>query len=74
VETVITVALIIAMIGIGMLLIHRIHAQQGQRTAAFHYSDTLPGISRLRGRNRRPAEPTGSSTDEDGEADAGGRG
>lgn len=72
-ETAITVALIIAMIGIGMLLIHRIHARQGQRTAAFRYSDTLPGIGRLRGKNRRPADPTGPPTAHDREEDAGGR-
>jgi hypothetical protein len=60
--TIITVALIIAMIGVGMFLIHRLNAQHGARIAAFHYSDALPGTGRSRGRNRRSAEPAGAPT------------
>ncbi|MDQ0844039.1 hypothetical protein [Streptomyces sp. V1I6] len=60
--TIITVALIIAMIGLGMILIHRLNAQHGERIAAFHYSDALPGTGRSRGKNRRSAEPAGAPT------------
>ncbi|GAA2461943.1 hypothetical protein [Streptomyces lavendulocolor] len=55
--TVITVVLIIAMIGAGIALVHRLNAQHGARIAAFRYSEPLPGIGRSRGRNRRPAGP-----------------
>lgn len=72
--TIITVALIIAMIGAGMILIHRLNAQHEARIAAFRYSEALPGIGRLRGKNRRPEEPAGSSTVDDREQGAGGRG
>ncbi|MEU0716958.1 hypothetical protein ABZ498_07225 [Streptomyces lavendulocolor] len=55
--TVISVVLIIAMIGAGIALVHRLNAQHGARIAAFRYSEPLPGIGRSRGRNRRPAGP-----------------
>ncbi|MCX4763292.1 hypothetical protein OG562_20425 [Streptomyces sp. NBC_01275] len=55
-ETVITVVLIIAVIVMGMVLIHRLNAQHDERIAAFHYSDALPGIGRLRRKNRRTAD------------------
>lgn len=71
--TIITVALIIAMIGAGMILIHRLNAQHGARIAAFRYSEVLPGIGRPRGRNRRPKEPAGSPTVDDREQGARGR-
>lgn len=48
VGTIITITLIIAMIGAGMILIHRLNAQHDERVAAFRYSDALPGIGRPR--------------------------
>jgi hypothetical protein len=81
--TVITVVLIIAMIGAGVALVHRLNSQHGARIAAFRYSEPLPGIGRSRGRNRRPAGPgpagpgpgpAGPPPADDREQDVGGRG
>ncbi|MFC5800952.1 hypothetical protein [Streptomyces formicae] len=59
-ETVITVSVIIAMIIIGVLLIHLLNGQHDERIAAFHYGDALPGVNRRSRKGRLPAEPTGS--------------
>ncbi|MGW7284269.1 hypothetical protein ACWGH4_02030 [Streptomyces sp. NPDC054847] len=68
-EIAITVSAIIAMIIIGVLLIHRLNGRHDERIAAFHYGDALPGIGR-RSRNtphrkdmpgRPPSPPTRSS-------------
>ncbi|MFH8367805.1 hypothetical protein [Streptomyces sp. NPDC018031] len=57
-ETVITTAVILAMIALGILLIHLLNAQHGQRIAAFRYSEVLPGRGR---RSRKPRRPTGGA-------------
>ncbi|MFI1047165.1 hypothetical protein [Streptomyces griseoruber] len=57
-ETGITAALIIAVIVLGMVLIHRLNAQHDARIAAYRYSDALPGVGRRRAKNRRPARPS----------------
>ncbi|MER7043884.1 hypothetical protein [Streptomyces jumonjinensis] len=51
--TVVVAAAIIAMILVGVALIHRLNARQQARTAAYHYGDTLPGV----GRPHRPKHP-----------------
>ncbi|MFF8291451.1 hypothetical protein ACF068_19775 [Streptomyces sp. NPDC016309] len=50
--TLIVVALIIAMIGVGVIVIHLLNTQHDERIAAFRYSDALPGIGRRGGRER----------------------
>jgi hypothetical protein len=57
VETVITVSAIIAMIIVGVLLIHRLNGLHDERIAAFHYSNVLPGIGRRDRKGRRSARP-----------------
>ncbi|NWF26961.1 hypothetical protein HW130_11880 [Streptomyces sp. PKU-EA00015] len=59
-ETAITVSVIIAMIVIGVLLIHLLNGRHAERIAAFHYGDAVPGIGRRGRRSRRPAERAGS--------------
>ncbi|MEU1623772.1 hypothetical protein ABZ746_00125 [Streptomyces sp. NPDC020096] len=59
-ETVIAVIVIIAVIIVGMLLIHRLNAAHDERITAFHFSDAMPGIGRRRAKNRRAAGPAGS--------------
>ncbi|MFI7499176.1 hypothetical protein ACIBVL_11815 [Streptomyces sp. NPDC049687] len=64
-ETFITAALIIAVIAMGIALIHQLNAQHDARIAAYRYSDALPGIGRLRAKNRRPARPSPAPTVDD---------
>ena len=59
-EIAIALSVIIAMIIIGVLLIHLLNGQHHERIAAFHYGDTLPGIGRRSRKGRRPAEHAGS--------------
>jgi len=59
VETVITVAAIVAMIVAGVLLIHLLNGQHAERIAAFHYGRILPGIGRRSRKGRRSAGPSG---------------
>ncbi len=59
-ETVITVLAIIAMIVIGVLLIHLLNGQREQRIAAFHYGNVMPGIGRRRRTHRRTPQNAGS--------------
>jgi len=59
VETAITVAVIIAMIVVGVMLIHLLNDQHETRIAAFHYGDIMPGIGRRTRKSRRPATPAG---------------
>ncbi|MFD9215904.1 hypothetical protein ACFVY9_22930 [Streptomyces sp. NPDC059544] len=59
-EIAITVSVIIAMIIMGALMIHRLNGRHDERIAAFHYSDTLPGVGRRSRKGRRPAEHAGS--------------
>lgn len=66
-EIVITAALIIAVVVMGIILIRRLTAQHDARIAAYRYSDALPGIGRLRAKNRRPAKPSASPTGDDRE-------
>ncbi|MDT0547934.1 MULTISPECIES: hypothetical protein [Streptomyces] len=56
-ETVITVFVIIAMIMLGVLLIHLLNGQHNERIAAFHYSDALAGVGRRSRKSRQPASP-----------------
>jgi hypothetical protein len=42
-ETVITVAVILAMIALGAFVIHLLNGQHAERIAAFQYSRPLPG-------------------------------
>ncbi|MFE9660186.1 hypothetical protein [Streptomyces sp. NPDC005955] len=41
-ETVILIAVVVALIGVGMLLIHRLNAQHEARITTHHYSAPLP--------------------------------
>ncbi|MEU0369638.1 hypothetical protein ABZ070_05120 [Streptomyces sp. NPDC006283] len=59
-EIAITVSAIIAVIIIGVLLIHLLNCQHDERIAAFHYGDTLPEIGRRSRKSRQPAEHAGS--------------
>ncbi|MFI7300904.1 hypothetical protein [Streptomyces sp. NPDC050121] len=61
-ETLVTAALIIAVITMGIALIHQLNAQHDARIAAYRYSDAQPGIGRLRAKNRRAAKPSTSPT------------
>ena len=45
-EIVFTVVAILAMIMLGVLLIHALNARHDDRIAVFRYSDALPGIGR----------------------------
>lgn len=56
-ETVITVFVIIAMIMLGVLLIHRLNGRHNERIAAFHYSDALAGVGRQSRKSRQSASP-----------------
>jgi hypothetical protein len=62
VEIIVTVAAIIAMIMLGVLLIHGLNVRHNQRIAAFHYSDAWPGIGR---RSRKTQPPTGPAESPD---------
>ncbi|GAB2958040.1 hypothetical protein GCM10023080_017160 [Streptomyces pseudoechinosporeus] len=55
-EIVVTVAAIMAMIMLGVLLIHGLNVRHNQRIAASHYSDVLPGIGR---RSRKTRQSVG---------------
>ncbi|KUH38292.1 MULTISPECIES: hypothetical protein [Streptomyces] len=68
-ETAIAAAVIIILIGMGMLLLHRLTVRHEERIAAFHYSDTLPGIGRHRGRNDRGVRNRGQDQDGDRDGD-----
>ncbi|KUJ67768.1 hypothetical protein ACZ90_24665 [Streptomyces albus subsp. albus] len=57
-ETVITTAVILAMVALGVLLIHLLNARHGQRIAAFRYSNVLPERG---GRSRERRGPAGGS-------------
>lgn len=50
-ETVVTVAVILAMIAVGVLVIHRLNAQTGNKIAPDRHSD-LPSRHRPRRRGR----------------------
>ncbi|MGP4089719.1 hypothetical protein [Streptomyces sp. KR55] len=64
-ETLITTAVILAVIALGVLLIHLLNAQPDQRIAAFRYSDVLP-VRGGRSRKRRPPA-RGSAGHHDGD-------
>lgn len=59
-ETVVAVAVIVAAIIVGVILIHRLNLQHVERITAFHYSHALPGVGRGRrhrkGRGERGVE------------------
>ncbi|MBT2423903.1 hypothetical protein J7F01_30885 [Streptomyces sp. ISL-22] len=61
--TVVTVAVIIAVIILGMFVIHRLNAQHAERIGAFRYSDALPGIGRRLRKSPRASAPEGSPAD-----------
>ncbi|MEU0370049.1 hypothetical protein ABZ070_07255 [Streptomyces sp. NPDC006283] len=67
-ETVITVAAILAMIAVGVALIRRLDAQHGARIASYHYSDVRPGIRRRRShKHRRPTDRGTGTENPDGD-------
>ncbi len=66
-ETVVTAVLIIAVIAMGIVLIHQLNAQHDARIAAYRYGDALPGIGRLRAKSRRAAKPSASPAVDDTE-------
>ncbi|BBC34984.1 hypothetical protein SGFS_062780 [Streptomyces graminofaciens] len=71
-EIVVTVVAILALIMLGVLLIHSLNAQHDQRIAGFHYSEALPWVRRRNRRNRPPTGPArspGSTRDGDGGAE-----
>lgn len=55
-DALVTVAVVIAMIALGVLLIHRLNVQHDQRIAAFRYSAALPVRRSRRRKRRRPAD------------------
>ncbi|MFE0879449.1 hypothetical protein ACFW4X_32000 [Streptomyces smyrnaeus] len=55
-DALVTVVVVIAMIALGVLLIHRLNAQHDQRIAAFRYSAALPVRRSRRRKRRRPAD------------------
>jgi hypothetical protein len=57
-DTVVAVAVIVAAIIAGVILIHRLNLQHVERITAFHFSDALPGVGRRhrRGRGERGVE------------------
>ncbi|MBZ9644157.1 hypothetical protein [Streptomyces sp. PSKA30] len=59
-EIVVTVAAIMAMIMLGVLLIHSLNVRHNQRITASHYSDVLPGIGRRSRKTRQSVGPAGS--------------
>ncbi|MFH8732385.1 hypothetical protein [Streptomyces sp. NPDC017964] len=61
-ETVVTAALVIAVIAMGIALIHQLNAQHDARIAAYRHSDARSGIGRLRAQNRRAARLSASPT------------
>lgn len=66
-ETVVTAVLIIAVIAMGIVVIHQLNAQHDARIAAYRYGDALPGIGRLGAKNRRAAKPSASPAVDDAE-------
>ncbi|MDX3073465.1 hypothetical protein ACIP98_01170 [Streptomyces sp. NPDC088354] len=61
-ETVVLVAVILVMTGVGMWLIHLLNVQHAERIAGHRFGDTLPGVGRRhRGRasvrGGRPGPP-----------------
>ncbi|WP_431047174.1 hypothetical protein ACQUSR_33660 [Streptomyces sp. P1-3] len=64
-ETVITTAVILAMIALGVLLIHLLNGQHDQRIAAFRYSDVLPVRGSRSRKRRRPADGAAGHHDGD---------
>jgi len=59
VEVAVTVAVII----VGMVLIHRLNAQHDEKVGAFRYSDALPGIGRRNRKSPRATAPKGPPAD-----------
>ncbi|MFF9222159.1 hypothetical protein [Streptomyces viridosporus] len=65
-EMIITVAVILAMIAVGVIVIRRLSTQHDARIAAFHYSDALPGVGRRMRKRRRRADGTADEANRDG--------
>ncbi|WP_405999921.1 hypothetical protein [Streptomyces sp. NBC_00829] len=59
-ETLITVAAILAMIAVGVVLIHTMNSRHSARIATFHYSDVMPGTRRRSRKRRRTARRAAS--------------
>lgn len=59
-ESLISVAAILAMIALGAFVIHLLNNLHAERIAAFHYSRFLPGA---RGRNKTSPQPTAGRVD-----------
>ncbi|WP_406505651.1 hypothetical protein [Streptomyces sp. NBC_00212] len=74
-ETVILIAAIIVMTGLGVRLVQLLNAQHHARIASYHFGDALPGVGRRSRKHHRhtPAAP-GRPTDTTGRAGRGGTG
>jgi hypothetical protein len=59
-ESLITVAVILALIALGAFVIHLLNNQHAERIAVFHYSRLLPGVRR---RNTTSPRQTEGRTD-----------
>ena len=57
------VAVTVAVIIVGMFLIHRLNAQHDEKVGAFRYSDALPGIGRRNRKSPRATAPKGPPAD-----------
>ncbi|WKK27006.1 hypothetical protein QZH56_16280 [Streptomyces olivoreticuli] len=59
-EIVVTLVVALAVVAVGVLLIHLLNVQHDQRIAGFHYSGVLPWRdSRSRNRPRSEIDPAG---------------
>ncbi|MFJ4770592.1 hypothetical protein ACIP88_15975 [Streptomyces uncialis] len=49
------VVVYLAVVALGMLVIHQLHRHQHERNVRFHYSEAMPGVGRRqRGHHHRP--------------------
>ncbi|GAA2436641.1 hypothetical protein ACFPFX_37715 [Streptomyces mauvecolor] len=74
-ETIVLIAAIIVLTGIGVRLVQLLNAQHNARIASYHFGDALPGIGRRTRKHHRhtPAAP-GRPTDTTGRAGRNGTG
>ncbi|MFJ8390541.1 hypothetical protein ACIQ9Q_39830 [Streptomyces sp. NPDC094438] len=52
-ETILLIAAILVMTGIGVRLIHLLNAQHDARIASYHFGDALPGVGRRSRKHHR---------------------
>ncbi|MEU5434659.1 hypothetical protein AB0G73_14970 [Streptomyces sp. NPDC020719] len=74
-ETIVLIAAIIVLTGLGVLLIQLLNAQHNARIASYHFGDVLPGVGRRSRKHHRhtPTAP-GRPTDTTARADRSGTG